>query len=87
MLRMFTNDYLSDAEDCGGHYLKRDYDHVRSLLVPRLDALGDHRKEAYGIMEEAFEACRSRCEQFRQEQLAEIQQLEELLQHLRAAVF
>lgn len=86
MMRMFTDDFLSDEESRVGHSLKRDYDHVRSLLIPRLDSLGIHREEAYEIMEKAFEACRLRCAHFRQEHLAEIQQLEELLESLRAAV-
>lgn len=86
MVRMFTDDFLLDEESRAGHNLKRDYDHVRSLITPRLDALGIHRDEAYGIMEEAFDACRARCENIRRGHLAEIQKLEELIQHLRTAV-
>ena len=86
MLQMFTNDYLADEEERVDHYLKRDYDFVRRLLMPILDTLGDHRAEAYEIMENTFLACQSQCEQLRQSQLAEIQQLEELLQYLRGAV-
>ena len=86
MMRMFTDDFLSDEEYRAGHFLKRDYDHVRNLMIPRLDALGENRDEAYGIMEKTFDACRARCEHLRQEHLEEIQKLEELIQHLRAAV-
>lgn len=83
MMRMFTDDFLADEEERVGHYLKRDYDRVRSLLAPRLDALEAYREEAYGIMEETFEACRLRSEHFRQDRLAEIRRLEELIGHLR----
>ncbi len=86
MMRMFTDDFLSDEEGHAGHYLKRDYDHVRSLMAPRLDALGDFRDEAYGIMDITFDACRTRSEHIRREHLAEIRQLEELIEHLRTAV-
>jgi len=86
MMRMFTDDFLSDEEKRAGHYLKRDYDHVRSLMAPRLDTLGSHRGEAQDIMEKTFEACRLRCEHIRQNHLAEIRHLEELIQHLRDAV-
>ena len=86
MMRMFTDDFLSDEENRAGHYLKRNYDYVRSLLAPRLDTLGSHRDEALDIMEKTFEACRLRCEHIRQNHLAEIRHLEELIQHLRDAV-
>lgn len=86
MVRMFTDDFLSDEEERVGHNLKRDYHYVRSLLTPRLDALGIHREEAYGIMEKTMDACRARSENFRRERLAEIQKLEELIQYLRDAV-
>ena len=86
MLRMFTDDFLSDEESRVAHYRKRDYDHVRSLMAPRLDTLGSLREEAYGIMEKTLDACRARCEHIRQEHLAEIRHLEKLIQHLRAAV-
>ena len=33
MLRMFTDDFLADEEARVGHYLKRDYDHVRSCSI------------------------------------------------------
>lgn len=86
MMRMFTDDFLSDEESRVGHFLKRDYDYVRSLMVPILDFLGNHREEAYAIMEETFANCRLRSEHFRQEQLTEISHLEELLRHLRETV-
>ena len=86
MMRMFTDDFLSDEESRVGHYLKRDYNHVRSLMAPRLDALGSHRDEAQQIMEKTFDACRARSEHIRQDHLAEIRQLEELIQYLRGAV-
>lgn len=86
MLRMFTDDFLSDEECRVGHFLKRDYDHVRNLMIPRLEALGEHREEALGIMEKTFDACCARCEHMRQARLAEIQHLEDLLQDLRAGV-
>ena len=86
MLRMFTDDFLSDEESRVGHYLKRNYDYVRSLLAPRLDTLGSHRDEAQDIMEKTFDASRARSEHIRQEHLAEIRQLEELIQYLRTAV-
>ncbi|MBQ1169282.1 MAG: hypothetical protein IIX49_00460 [Oscillospiraceae bacterium] len=86
MLRMFTDDFLSDEECRVGHSLKRDYDYVRCLMMPRLDILGPFQAEACIIMEETFDACRSRAEHFRQEHMAEIRHLEELIQHLREAV-
>ena len=86
MMRMFTDDFLSDEESRVGHYLKRNYDYVHSLLAPRLDTLGSHRDEAQQIMEKTFDDCRARSEHIRQEHLAEIRQLEELIQYLRAAV-
>lgn len=86
MLWMFTDDFLADEECRVGHYLKRDYDHVRSLLVPRLDTLKEYREEACIIMEEALKSCRIRCEQIREDRIAEIQHLEELLQALRASI-
>ena len=85
MVQMFTDDFLSDEEMRVGHYLKRDYDYVRSLLMTRLDTLGEHRKETCEIMEDTFEAYRVRCEHIRQSHLAEIHRLEELIQHLRDA--
>ena len=86
MMQTFTDDFLLDEEGRVGHYLKRDYDHVRSLMAPRLDALGELREEASRIMEETFNACRRRCENQRLEYLAEIRMLEELLKDLRDAV-
>ena len=86
MLRMFVEDFLSDEEERVGNPLKQDYDHVRSLLMPRLDTLGAYREEACRIMEETFEAWRARCARFRRNNLAEIQRLEELLASLRASI-
>jgi len=86
MMRMFADDYLADEENRVGHCPKLDYDHVRHLLIPRLDTLGKHREEAYGIMEDAFDACRSRRAQFRQERLEQIHQLEELVCDLHASL-
>lgn len=75
MLRMFIEDHLMDEEERAGLYLKQDYARVRSLLIPRLDTLGDYREEAYEIMEQTFEAWR----------LADAVQPENLPDHLRAA--
>lgn len=54
MVRMFTDDFLEDEEMRTGDCMKCDYDHVRDLLIPRLDALGPFREEAYGIMEQTI---------------------------------
>lgn len=86
MVRMFVNDFLSDEERRTGNSQNLDHDRVRSLLAPRLDALGEHRQEAYGILEETLDACRRRCAQFRRDRLEQIQELEELLQVLRASL-
>jgi len=86
MVKMFTDDFLAE-ENPSGHYREQDYDRVRSMLAPRLDALGDHRQEAYGILEETFEASRRRRVHFQQERLEQIHQLEELLQDLRSSLF
>ena len=75
MLRMFTDDHLMDEEERAGLYLKQDYARVRSLLIPRLDTLGDYREEACEIMEQTFEAWR----------LADAVQPENLPDHLRTA--
>jgi len=66
MLRMFADDHLLDEEKRVGHYLKLNYARVRRLLVPRLDALGKYREEAYKIMDETFEICRVHCEHIHQ---------------------
>ena len=87
MVRMFTDDYLSDEEERIGHYPNQDYDCVRSVLIPMLDTLGNFQKEAYEIMEEAFQAYCRRCAQFQQERLERMHQQEELLQHLRSSPF
>lgn len=86
MMGMFTDNFLLDEENRVDHYLKRDYDYVRSLMAPRLDTLGDFREEAYRLMEQAFDACRAHCEQTRQEYLEDIQRLEKMLETLRAAI-
>ena len=86
LVRMFTDDFLTDEEERAGHYLKRDYELVRNMLLPKLDALGAYRAEAYTIMEETVEACRLRGEDLRRSQQEEIRRLEELLASLRACV-
>ena len=63
MITMFADDFLQD-ENPGGYYEKRDFDHARSLLAPRLDTLANLRQEASRIMEATFSsrerpACRS----------------------------
>lgn len=58
MLRMFTDDHLMDEEERADPYSEPDYAHVRSLLAPRLDTLGEYREEAWEIMEQTFEAWR-----------------------------
>jgi len=60
MVRMFTDDFLEDEEIRTGDCMKCDYDYVRGLLTPRLDALGPFRVEAYGIMEQTIEDFRTR---------------------------
>lgn len=86
MMRMFTDDFLLDEETRVNHYLKLDYNHVRSLLTPILDTLGDLREEAHHIMEQAFDARRTRNEQIRQNYLDEIRQYEKLIDFLRKAI-
>lgn len=86
MLRMFVNDFLADEEIRAGHYMKRDYDYVRSQLLPRLEHLEGLLPEACEIMEAAFNANRSQSQQIYNEHLAEIQQLEDLLEYMRTAV-
>jgi len=54
MVRMFTDDYLEDEEIRAGDCMKCDCDHVRSLLIPRLDLLGPFREEACRIMEQTI---------------------------------
>jgi len=71
MLRMFVDDHLMDEEERTDHFL--DYARVRSLLIPRLDALGGYREEAYAAMEKILEAWR----------LADIPQPGELTDGLR----
>ena len=61
MMRMFADDFLSDEEERTDNCLTLDYDRVRTLLLPRLDALGGCRAQAHAIMEDAFEAWRIRC--------------------------
>ena len=86
LLRSIIGEYLLDEEQRVGHYLKRDYDHVRRLLLPRLEGLGALSQQAIQTMEEEFDACRARCEQMRQEHLEEIHHLEQLLARYRAAI-
>ena len=86
MLRMFIDDFLMDEEIRVRHYLRRDYDHVRALLSPILDKLGDDRDLAFSTMEQQFENCRQRCEQTRQEHLLLIRQTEDILEDLRQSV-
>ena len=86
MLAMFINDFLSDEEDRVESSLDRDYDRVRKLLTPLLNRLGDDRDYAFARMEQEFENCRKRSEQFRQEQLAMIRETEELLKSLRQSI-
>ena len=86
MLRMFIDDFLMDEEIRVRHYLRRDYDHVRALLSPILDKLGDDRDLAFSTMEQQFENCRQRCEQTRQERLLLIRQTEDILEDLRQSV-
>ena len=54
MVRMFTDDFLEDEEIRAGDCMKCDCDHVRGLLIPRLDALGPFREEACRIMEQTI---------------------------------
>ena len=54
MVRMFTDDFLEDEEMRAGDCMKCDCDHVRRLLIPRLDALGPFREEACRIMEQTI---------------------------------
>ena len=54
MVRMFTDDFLEDGEIRAGDCMKCDCDHVRGLLIPRLDALGPFREEACRIMEQTI---------------------------------
>ena len=86
LLRSIIGEYLLDEEQRVGHYLKRDYDHVRSLLLPRLETLGELSEQAIQIMEEEFAGCRARCEQMRQDNLEEIRRLEEMLERYRNAI-
>jgi len=86
MLRMFIDDFLLDEEHRTGHYLRRDYDHVRTLLTPILDKLGGNQVHALDIMEQRFEDCKARCKQMRQERLLLIRETEELLENLRKSV-
>ena len=83
MLSMFIEDFLQDEEVRVGHYLRRDYGHVRNLLTPILQNLGNDRDYALALLEQAFENCKRRCEQIHQDQLAMIRQTEELLENLR----
>ena len=85
MVQMFVNDYLSE-ENPAGNYREQDYLHVRGKLSYRLDALGMYRQEAYGILEETFEACRIRRAQFRQNRLEMMQQLKALYHELKASL-
>lgn len=86
MLHMFVTDFLQDEEQRVGHYLRRDYDHVRTLLHPYLEKLGDDREFAYDFLEQQIEICQCRCEQFRLERLEMIRETEELLEELRESV-
>ena len=86
LLRMLIDDFLLDEEARMGHYLRRDYGHVRSLLVPRLEQLEEDRNYALTFMEQEFENCRHRTEQTRRERLIMIQETEKLLDDLRASV-
>lgn len=86
MLRMFIDDFLLDEEQRVDHYLRRDYDHVRTLLTPILEKLGDDTPYAISFMEQQFENCKARCEQARQERLILIRETEEMLKDLRRSV-
>ena len=84
MLRMLVDDHLHDEEVRVEHFLKLDYDRVRGLLIPRLDALGKYREEAYAVMEKTIDDCRQRSECFHQLDLQEERELEKLLKFIRA---
>ena len=84
MLRMLVDDHLHDEEVRVEHFLKLDYDRVRGLLIPRLDALGEYREEAYAVMEKTMDDCRQRSECFHQLDLQEERELEKLLKFIRA---
>ena len=86
MLRMLVDDHLHDEEVRVEHFLKLDYDRVRGLLIPRLDALGEYREEAYAVMEKTMDDCRQRSECFHQLDLQEEREPEELRKHLQAGI-
>ena len=87
MLRMLVDDHLHDEEVRVEHSLKLDYDHVRSLLIPRLDALGEYREEACAIMEKTMDDCRRDSELFHQLDQQEERESEELPKHLQAGLY
>ena len=86
MLRMFVADFLQDEENRMENFLLLDYDHVRTLLTPILEKLGDDRTYVLAFMEEEFENCRHRREQTRQKRLIMIRETEDLLEELRKSV-
>ena len=86
LLRMFIDDFLQDEESRVKHFLLRDFDHVRSLLMPHLNMLGEDREYAISLMERKFEESREQERQFIQDRLLMIQQAEEMLSHLRESI-
>lgn len=85
MLRMFIEDHLMDEEERADFCPEPDYAHARSLLIPRLDALGEYREEAFEIMEKTMDDCRC-SDLIHQFHLQEEREPEETHKHLRAGI-
>ena len=86
LLRMFIDDFLQDEESRVNHFLLRDFDHVRTLLMPHLNMLGEDREYTLQFMERKFDQSREEERQFYQDRLLMIQQAEEMLNHLRESI-